>query len=346
MKKKGRRKGRKGRKIGPYRWVTCRFGGLRTVPYRGRGNSSELPNWGEQHLTGFGRFLRQAREYKGVSLREAEKTTRIPKRHLHALETEDFDQLPPLIYARGIVRNYAQYLGLDPMDSLERFEQSHGQRSGEFKVVPAVKTTEVPSHWAPNFAIIAFMVIMSAVIFAWMYSAYFAPPDPTGDASEQAVETPEPQQEVAVVDEEDDDDALSEGGGEALMPLQQELQDEEAESNTSEQAEPDEQEPTPDNSEDSNDSGVQSQDDSSSTQPADTPGFNRFAITVTEAVWVHVIVDGEVVLDDVIQPGSAHTFEGETMYVESGNAPYVNVSVNGESRGPVGDVWDATSNYP
>jgi peptidyl-prolyl cis-trans isomerase D len=84
-----------------------------------------------------------------------------------------------------------------------------------------VKTTEVPSHWAPNFAIIAFMVIMSAVIFAWMYSAYFAPPDnsaPTG----QAAETPEADQEVAVIDEddteaEDDDNGLAAGGGESIV---------------------------------------------------------------------------------------------------------------------------------
>ena len=34
----------------------------------------------------------------------------------------------------------------------------------------------MPNHWAPNFAIIAFMVVMSAVVFAWAYSAYFAPP--------------------------------------------------------------------------------------------------------------------------------------------------------------------------
>ncbi len=34
---------------------------------------------------------------------------------------------------------------------------------------------DMPNHWAPNFAIIAFLVVMSAIVFAWMYSAYFAP---------------------------------------------------------------------------------------------------------------------------------------------------------------------------
>ncbi len=316
------------------------------MPFRGKGNTGEQSGWGGHHLTGFGRFLRQAREYKGVSLREAEKKTRIPRAHLHALENEDFDQLPPLIYARGIVRNYAQYLGLDPMDALQRFEQSHGQRSGEFKVVPAVKTTEVPSHWAPNFAIIAFMVIMSAVIFAWMYSAYFAPPDPNGETTEQAVQTPEPDQEVAVIDDEDDDE-LSEGGGEALMPLQQELRDEESETQAAQQSESEQNsEPNAQSGNSNSEAEPESTDESAPSQPADTPGFNRFVITVTDRVWVQATVDGEVVLDDEIQPGATHIFEGESMSVRSGNAPFVNVSVNGDDRGAVGDFWDATNTYP
>ncbi|MBX6342733.1 MAG: helix-turn-helix domain-containing protein, partial [Thermomicrobiaceae bacterium] len=128
-------------------------------------------------MSNFGELLRQARAYKGVTLREAERATRINRQYLAALEQEEFADLPPLTYARGIVRNYAEYLGLDPLNVQAMFEEVHGQRSGGFQVVPAVKPLDIPSHWAPNFAIIAFMVVISAVIFAWLYSAYFAPPD-------------------------------------------------------------------------------------------------------------------------------------------------------------------------
>ncbi len=306
------------------------------MPFRGRGNAEDQMSWGGQNLTGFGRFLRQAREYKGVSLRDVERKTRIPRRHLHALETEEFELLPPLIYARGIVRNYAQYLGIDPMDALARFEQSHGQHSGEFQVVPAVKTTEVPSHWVPNFAIIAFMVIMSAVIFAWMYSAYFAPPD-NGTPTEQAVETPEPDQEVAVMDEDDDGDDLAEGGGESLLPLQDELSDDADEAESSELNDLGQ-------SDDSDEQAAQ--ENETPSQPMDSPQGHVFTISTTQAVWVQATVDGVVVLDDVIQPGTTHRLEGDTMSVASGNAPYVNIAVDGESRGALGDVWDAANTYP
>jgi cytoskeleton protein RodZ len=319
------------------------------VPFRGRGNTGDYLGWNDNHLSGFGLFLRQAREYKGVSLRDVERKTRIPRRHLHALETEQFDQLPPLIYARGIVRNYAQFLGVDPMDALSRFEQSHGQRSGGFQVVPAVKTTEVPSHWAPNFAIIAFMVIISAVIFAWMYSAYFAPPDPNGTSTEQAAQTPEQEQDVAVLEDDDDELELAEGGGETLLPLQRTINESTGNTDPGQAASDDEQA-----SEDQvdNDSTPDSADQSSqeNSQPPEQTSVassgNVFTISTTEAVWVQATVDGQIVLDDVIAPGRTESLQGETMVLQSGNAPYVQVSVNGEYRGPLGEVWDASASFP
>ncbi len=125
-------------------------------------------------MSGFGGALRFARENKGVSLDEVERAIRIPRKYLRALEEEDFAALPVGVYSRGIVRNYAQYLHLDPDDAIEYFEEIRGSASGGFKVVPAVRPMEVPNHWAPNFALIAFVVVISAVLFAWLYSAFFA----------------------------------------------------------------------------------------------------------------------------------------------------------------------------
>ena len=126
----------------------------------------------------FGDTLRQARAYKKVSLRDAEQATRISRHHLVALEEENFSVLPPLIYQRGIVRNYASFLELDPGKLLAMFDEARG---GEptVELVGTVKPLDMPNHWAPNFAIIAFMVVMSAIIFAWAYSAYFSPPAET-----------------------------------------------------------------------------------------------------------------------------------------------------------------------
>jgi cytoskeleton protein RodZ len=121
----------------------------------------------------FGDTLKQARVSKGVTLREAEQSTRINRHHLSALEDEDFAVLPPLIYQRGIVRNYSAYLDLDPGKSLAMFEEARGG-DATAELVAAVRPLDMPRHWSPNFAIIAFMVVMGAVIFAWVYSISFS----------------------------------------------------------------------------------------------------------------------------------------------------------------------------
>jgi cytoskeletal protein RodZ len=49
----------------------------------------------------------------------------------------------------------------------------------------------MPRHWSPNFAIIAFMVVMGAVIFAWVYSISFSQ-EPVASTVPPAVPTVTP----------------------------------------------------------------------------------------------------------------------------------------------------------
>jgi cytoskeletal protein RodZ len=123
----------------------------------------------------FGDTWRQARAHKGVTLREAEVATRINRHWLLALEEEHFDQLPALIYQRGIVRNYATYLNLDPAKLLQMFSEARGDRPVDEPAVLAQPMTITPAgSFVPNFAVIAFVVVAMGAMFAWGYSAYFA----------------------------------------------------------------------------------------------------------------------------------------------------------------------------
>ncbi|MBN9074596.1 MAG: helix-turn-helix domain-containing protein, partial [Rhizobiales bacterium] len=128
--------------------------------------------------------MRQARAHKGVSLTEAEQKTRINRHHLLPLEEERFHELPPLIYQRGIVKNYGAYLELDPNKLLAMFEEARGIDPTEAPAIHNRPPVEMPNHWSPNFAIIAFLVVMSAVVFAWTYSVYFAPASATSTPTE------------------------------------------------------------------------------------------------------------------------------------------------------------------
>jgi hypothetical protein len=60
-----------------------------------------------------------------MTIEDAARATRIPRRYLEALEQEDFGILPAPVYARGFLRSYSGYLGLDPTDLLPFFPVGH-----------------------------------------------------------------------------------------------------------------------------------------------------------------------------------------------------------------------------
>jgi cytoskeleton protein RodZ len=65
-------------------------------------------------MTAIGQTLSDARERLGLTLEEVERATHIRVHHLEALEREAWDALPSPVQARGFLRNYADFLGLDP----------------------------------------------------------------------------------------------------------------------------------------------------------------------------------------------------------------------------------------
>src|ERR671920_2297399 len=71
-----------------------------------------------------GRFLEQRRKEQGLSLEEVEQATKIRKRYLTGLEREDYTILPDAVYARGFLKTYANYLGLDGEAFSQRLKSS------------------------------------------------------------------------------------------------------------------------------------------------------------------------------------------------------------------------------
>jgi hypothetical protein len=67
-----------------------------------------------------GQSLYDARLARGLDLAEVEAATMIRSRYLTALETERFDLFPGDAYARLFLREYAQFLGLDPKAFLDQ----------------------------------------------------------------------------------------------------------------------------------------------------------------------------------------------------------------------------------
>jgi cytoskeletal protein RodZ len=78
-----------------------------------------------------GEMLATARSSKGIDLERAARDTKIRSRYLSALEAGDFRSLPGAVYTKGFLRNYAQYLGLDPDVIVNHYRRELGGRGGE-----------------------------------------------------------------------------------------------------------------------------------------------------------------------------------------------------------------------
>src|SRR5881409_70980 len=71
--------------------------------------------------SGFGGALREARERRGVSLRQIANQTKISMAALEALERNDISRLPGGIFSRAFVRSFALEVGLDPETAIQEF---------------------------------------------------------------------------------------------------------------------------------------------------------------------------------------------------------------------------------
>ncbi|MGQ9627555.1 MAG: helix-turn-helix domain-containing protein, partial [Anaerolineae bacterium] len=92
-------------------------------------------------MSALGEMLRRAREEKGISLDQAHAETRIRKKFLQALEEGDYEALPEEVFVRGFVRAYAAYLGLDAQKALALYFKEKAPEEAEI----ALASSPAPS---------------------------------------------------------------------------------------------------------------------------------------------------------------------------------------------------------
>lgn len=78
-----------------------------------------------------GSYLRRERELRKIPLEEVAEQTRVKLEYLQAIESEHFEKLPGMTFARGYLKAYASCIGLLPEDVLLRFEDFLGKLSGD-----------------------------------------------------------------------------------------------------------------------------------------------------------------------------------------------------------------------
>ena len=86
-------------------------------------NSEELARAGGGESS-LGARLRQAREARGVSLRELSDQTRIARRYLEAIEADDYKELPGGIFNRSFIKAYARAVGFNEAEAVSVYTEA------------------------------------------------------------------------------------------------------------------------------------------------------------------------------------------------------------------------------
>jgi cytoskeletal protein RodZ len=129
-------------------------------------------------LPSIGEALRSAREAQGKSVEDAAAATRIRSSYLEALEQERFDQLGGNVYAKGFLRSYARYLGIDPGPLLEAYRAQERPDAPLFEHAPAVIRGQASRRRGPTWLVVA-IVCVSVILLVSLWSLLRPSPDAT-----------------------------------------------------------------------------------------------------------------------------------------------------------------------
>ena len=122
-----------------------------------------------------GKYLKNQRESKKISLREVAKNTRVREHILMAIEEDQHDLLPPATYVKGFLLSYAKYLRLDPNDVLLRYEKV---LKGEPVTLPRIQPLKPKRKilWKAKQSWVVIGVLIASFIIFYLFSPYSSKP--------------------------------------------------------------------------------------------------------------------------------------------------------------------------
>lgn len=131
-----------------------------------------------------GEKLAKKRSALGYDIKEAERSTKIRAKYLEALESGNYDQLPPDVYVRGFLKNYSAFLRLDAEKVIRLYLKERGLAENVKKATnPAAqkdkKTKKPKVIITPQRIVIGsivFMAIALIIYVGWQISLLAAPP--------------------------------------------------------------------------------------------------------------------------------------------------------------------------
>jgi len=297
------------------------------------GQLTDLPAKGNGTAMGaFGDRLRREREMRGITLDEITESTKISRRHLEALESDHFDQLPGGVFNKGFVRAYARFLGIDEDQAVADYSAASNEQPEPENKFPLEIHEEPKRDLNPRrskvplvFAVAALAGVLVGYGF-WTKSKPHAPaavePQPTASATavnEPKAQAPVPQSESSSSSEAPKPSTDSAPSTQANKPVPQETEA---------------IQPT------SGHTSTAAADVSADPPPSSVEKQNSFFVQIKakEDSWVSIVADGKSVMQRVLAADKQKKIKaGKSLILRTGNAGGIEVSFNGRPLGALGN---------
>lgn len=119
-----------------------------------------------------GRVLQERRLELGHDLDLVAKALRIRRPYLEAIENSRWSDLPGGAYVTGFLRSYAEFLGVDSAEVLERFKQ---QMAGDVKQVELYFPEPVNENRLPTMWLVVAGLVVAVVAYGGWYASSTVP---------------------------------------------------------------------------------------------------------------------------------------------------------------------------
>lgn len=267
----------------------------------------------------FGDRLRREREMRGITLDEIAESTKIARRHLEALEKEDFDALPGGIFNRGFVRSYARYLGIDEDQAVADYsaaaaEPVEGEKFPLDIPEPGPELNPRRSTLPLILALVALVAVL-AIFWARTRSRSAENQDSASTSMPSTSRSPTPSSSSNEVPAQTPAGSESTPQEVSTVPGVEQTRSMDSANTTATLQAP------------------------ASTAASPSPE-RQFSVVIVakEDSWVNVTADGRTVLSRVLNIGEQQTFRaGRKIVFTTGNAGGVDVSFNGRTLGTIGN---------
>ncbi len=265
-----------------------------------------------------GQSLRGQRDLLGLSLDDVVRHTHLRRHYLQALESGNLEGLPSPVQGRGMLKNYAAFLGLDPEPVMLRFAEGLQARlaikqaagfNGHAKTRPsrARRRPLLPARLR-RFVSSDILIGVTLAVFLISFVAWGAIRIYSMRSEQSPLSTAPSIADVLLSTETA-----------TLPPTSAPLT------------------PTPPAALAALPGQVEATGSVQITIPAGGSQAVQVYISVNQRAWMQVSVDGKVVFQDRVLPGSAYTFAGEKrVEILTGNGAALQVFFNQQDFGVLG----------